>query len=189
MGPLLCTRAHALARSGKAPRLAVALSVTYLGCGMGPLIALVLAMGVGEPKKPWLGNPPSPQVFRLAPEALAERSCRTAVPPDTAARPQSTQILARAVKKRTQAPWSGTPFIFPFWALVGLPFFFFFREREISKHQVSRRTPYPFNYAAPDSNLCECAHCCCWGWFWVLIRAPNCLDPSLELESGLFPGC
>ena len=45
----------------------------------------------------------------------------------------------------------------------GLAFFFFFfsGEREISKHQVSRRTPYPFN-AATNSNRRECAHCC-WG--------------------------
>ena len=45
-------------------------------------------------------------------------------------------------------------------------FCFFGREREISKHQDSRRTPYPFNHAAPNSNRRECAHCCCWGWFW-----------------------
>ena len=71
---------------------------------------------------------------------------------------------------------------------MGLPFsffcvfFVFFFEREISKHQVSRRTPYPYNYAAADSNRRECAHCCCWGWFWVLMRAPDCLDPSLKSE-------
>ena len=58
------------------------------------------------------------------------------------------------------------------------------RERDISKHQVSWRTPYPFNYAAHDSNRFECAHCCCWGWLWVHMRAPACLDPSLKSESG-----
>ena len=57
-----------------------------------------------------------------------------------------------------------------------------FFSREISKHQVPRRTPYPYNYAAADSNRRECAHCCCWGWFWVLMRAPDCLEPSLKYE-------
>ena len=53
----------------------------------------------------------------------------------------------------------------------------------ISKHRVSRRTPYLFSYAAPESNRCECTHSCCWGWFWVLMRALACLDPSLQYES------
>ena len=70
---------------------------------------------------------------------------------------------------------------FFFWALVGLPFSFFFfsffcfsgRERDISKHQVSRRTPYPFN-AATDSNRPECAYCC-WGGVVMGPYAGPCL--------------
>ena len=58
----------------------------------------------------------------------------------------------------------------------------FFFEREISKHQVSRRTPYPFN-AASDSNRRECVHCCWGGWFWVLMRAPACLEPSQKYQT------
>ena len=46
--------------------------------------------------------------------------------------------------------------------------------------EVQEGSPYPFNYTAPDSHRCECAHCCCWGWFWVLMWALDCLDPSLK---------
>ena len=59
---------------------------------------------------------------------------------------------------------------------------FFFRER----YQNTRFTgvpPIPFNDAASDSNRRECAHCCCWGCFWVHMRAPDCLDPSLKSET------
>ena len=75
-------------------------------------------------------------------------------------------------------PWWACHFLFCF-----LFFFVLFREREkeISKHQCSRRTPYPFN-AASDSNRRECAHCCWGGWFWVLMRAPACLEPSLKYK-------
>ena len=59
------------------------------------------------------------------------------------------------------------------------------QERGRSKHQVSRCTPYPFNYAASDSSRRECAQCCCWGWFWVHMRAPDCLNPSPKSEMWL----
>ena len=55
-----------------------------------------------------------------------------------------------------------------------------------AKEFSSRRTPYPYNHAASDSNRRECAHCCCWGWFWVHMRVPDCLEPSLKSEIWIF---
>ena len=89
-------------------------------------------------------------------------------------------ILADVVRFPSAfGPWWACHF--PFFC-VCVCFFLCFFSREISKHQVSRRTPYPYNNAAADSNRRECAHCCCWGWFWVLMRAPACLEPSLKSE-------
>ena len=48
--------------------------------------------------------------------------------------------------------------------------------------QYSRSAPHPFD-AASDSNWRECVHCRWGGWFWVLVRAPVCLGPSLKPEA------
>ena len=59
---------------------------------------------------------------------------------------------------------------------------------ESSKHQVSRRTPYPFN-AASESNRRERAHCSCGGgWLWVFMQAPVCLESSLETKIAFILG-
>ena len=63
--------------------------------------------------------------------------------------------------------------------LFYLFFCVFFFERDIKAPGIPA---YP-NHTASDSNRRECPRCCCWGWFWVHMRAPDCLDPSVKYEN------